>query len=1119
MKRKFLTFLLALGCVFSLGAITACGNFGNAANSGSSVEQNVFTMQTAYMKAQELGYEGSLEEFIQSISGKDGEAGKDGVGIANISVNQTGELVVVFSNGITVNLGSIKGQDGKDGVGVKSVEIIDNELVFTLSDGSVINLGNVVGADGQDGENGSNGESGKDGVGISSVQINDDGTATVYYTNGMSENIGKIVGEKGDVGDTGATGVGISAASIVDGNLIITFADNTSINCGKVVGEDGKDGVDGEDGKDGVSEFCVKSIKRTDSGELMITFTDGKTQTIFLGACFHENKTFKVVSGKTKPDYIDDAVWNESKYYCYGISVCDDCGAAEFDYSETNHVLISSVPDCVNGGSAECVFCDFKVEMTEPPLGHSLTTKWSMEEGETLCQDGGYAITYCTRCNWIDTPVVVGPIGHHSAKWTMVLSPELNKTGLVQGICDGCDLVVNDEKYSGCGQFVEMELPSLNSGYYTITNINQPDCSEPGTATYEMTVDGQIFAFNADLPAKHHSIITSDGGAEQLPAGAAIYADDEKYLGAWQLIAEEEIGCEEGAQGYFVCADCGKRVSIYVMAKHEMPTDTSQITFTPGDNGGMDIVAYECARCKQFVQAEMEHNYRRTLMITGNNQFEVETICTNSFNGVDCAYMQIAVVTNVTMISVKEPTCVEKGRIEYEYIAPDGESIRLFVSTAQTGHTIGDYEFFAGQRIDIDIANDLGFVTLDTGASTPICMGIVGVGTCEMCGNEIGVVLYREHTPDDGMILPTCEKDGEYKCADCGELVTVPALGHNIKSTIASEDSETYTIMEECQRADCGYSVERSVEKSCCQVELIEGASCANEGTLLIYIYADKSLTSLDCIVESKLPKTWHTLTYKGVPTAIDVNEVYEYDANMMLIVDGGADNILSCDSGDSVMAIFACEVCGLDTCGIRVRMAHTKPTDENLILRIEPDCIADGYDEWDCEVCGELCRDYIIPALGGHDLVYNFDHFSPPSYDIEGYIEVHCTRCDFMDFIQLPTLSNDCYLLNKMEEVCEQHKLVSCLLSAEKVIELGLSTDIWIAQINELKFVVDVGNGLYVPHIQEGAPIIWTDAIVEVKNGETWLYTYENTGYYCPRCDKVMIVNKYLISQELISE
>ena len=75
------------------------------------------------------------------MDGKDGAAGQDGVGIANIEINGNGELIVTLTDGTEKNLGKVTGNDG---VGIASVAINDSgELIVTLSDGTELNAGVV----------------------------------------------------------------------------------------------------------------------------------------------------------------------------------------------------------------------------------------------------------------------------------------------------------------------------------------------------------------------------------------------------------------------------------------------------------------------------------------------------------------------------------------------------------------------------------------------------------------------------------------------------------------------------------------------------------------------------------------------------------------------------------------------------------------------------------------------------------------------------------------------------------------------------------------------------------------------------------------------------------------
>lgn len=126
MKRKLIIVLLSLVCAlclaFGLFACYGTSNSGtssgseqtggNTDDSGETVDgtesdswsNGVYTLKTAYAEAQDLGYSGTLEEFIDLISGDDGT---DGIGILDIEINSSGELVIYLTDSTSKNLGKI----------------------------------------------------------------------------------------------------------------------------------------------------------------------------------------------------------------------------------------------------------------------------------------------------------------------------------------------------------------------------------------------------------------------------------------------------------------------------------------------------------------------------------------------------------------------------------------------------------------------------------------------------------------------------------------------------------------------------------------------------------------------------------------------------------------------------------------------------------------------------------------------------------------------------------------------------------------------------------------------------------------------------------------------------
>ena len=197
MKKKFLTVVLTLICAITFAfGFTACENSSDSADKWG----NVYTVEAAYAAAKDLGYNGTLEEFIENISGKDG---KDGIGITEALINKDGELIIVLSNGTTKNLGNVIGKDGVDGKdgedGLSAFEIYKKyhpDFEGTEEDW----IESLKGSDGKDGKDGTNG---KDGVGIKTAYINDDGELILVLTDGTTIHCGKVIADNTQQPDNG----------------------------------------------------------------------------------------------------------------------------------------------------------------------------------------------------------------------------------------------------------------------------------------------------------------------------------------------------------------------------------------------------------------------------------------------------------------------------------------------------------------------------------------------------------------------------------------------------------------------------------------------------------------------------------------------------------------------------------------------------------------------------------------------------------------------------------------------------------------------------------------------------------------------------------------------------
>jgi hypothetical protein len=104
MKKRL---LILLTLVFTLFTLASC-NIGNKPTEKPDVGEeddfdfNNITLLSAYSKAQDLGFSGTLEEFVEMLSGKDGadgKDGKDGIGIEKVEFDKDGNLLITYTDG------------------------------------------------------------------------------------------------------------------------------------------------------------------------------------------------------------------------------------------------------------------------------------------------------------------------------------------------------------------------------------------------------------------------------------------------------------------------------------------------------------------------------------------------------------------------------------------------------------------------------------------------------------------------------------------------------------------------------------------------------------------------------------------------------------------------------------------------------------------------------------------------------------------------------------------------------------------------------------------------------------------------------------------------------------
>ena len=177
---------------------------------------NATNGKSAYELALEHGFEGTEEEWLESLKGEPGEKGAKG--------------------------DSVKGDKGDKGNGIKSAVLnADYTLTITFDDGTSYTTPSIRGATGATGATGSAGAKGADGVGIASVKQTTTSTAddgnnvfTVTLTNGTTATFTVQNGSKGSPGTNGTNGTSVTVKSVSEstadgGSNIIAFSDGTTV--------------------------------------------------------------------------------------------------------------------------------------------------------------------------------------------------------------------------------------------------------------------------------------------------------------------------------------------------------------------------------------------------------------------------------------------------------------------------------------------------------------------------------------------------------------------------------------------------------------------------------------------------------------------------------------------------------------------------------------------------------------------------------------------------------------------------------------------------------------------------------------------------------------------------
>lgn len=284
MKKRFLILTVLCLALFIVCSLTACGN---ETSSSIDFEHETFTIQQAYAYAEELGYSGTLEDFVALLSGKDGKDGTNG-------------------------LNGQDGANGQDGVGISAISIsADGHLLVTLTDSQTVDCGALPTIKGEKGDTGAQGEQGIQGIQGEKGDKGDKGDTGAQGEKGDKGDTG-VRGEKGDKGDTGATGRGIKNTYIDDdGYLVVVYTDNSEQKLEKIKEKHPHDIIE---------EIVIIAEP---------TCTKTGTNYVVCKTCGELLRT--VITNKLPHDLEDTIISPNCTEQGYTTHICRDCGYIEVD--------------------------------------------------------------------------------------------------------------------------------------------------------------------------------------------------------------------------------------------------------------------------------------------------------------------------------------------------------------------------------------------------------------------------------------------------------------------------------------------------------------------------------------------------------------------------------------------------------------------------------------------------------------------------------------------------------------------------------------------------------------------------------------------------------------------
>ena len=564
MLKNVKLLLTVFALIVCLLGVTACGDLGGTTPEGPVVDnEDLDTIAVVYQKAVEIGYEGTIEEFLELVKGQDGEDGLDGetpyigadgnwwIGGVNTGVKAKGEDGIDGSNGV----------DGKDGLtpfigenGNWWIGETDTGIPATGPEGAQGETG-AAGADGKDGltpfigENGNwwigetdtnvkaageDGKDGQDGVGIDDITVDEDGNLVITMTDGSVKNLGKIVGAS----------AGFSEIRITEEKTL-----RITLNSGVIIETATLDII---------FKGLVNGMSINEKGEMFVYTTIGITEKLGTIEKVYVNAEGEIIITFDTGDEVS-----------FGKIYDVEGAACVHEYGEW---VCGLAPTCTSIGYnvATCALCgDQDIEFVEA-LGHDFGDSYVIKE--PVGEENGVQITACKVCGTAKMEFIDG--FSRGLSYERTDKDEYRVTG--KGTCkdehikvppqhEGLPVTeIGEKAFYDCDDVVSITLPETIVKVHDkafsdcdgLESVSMPDTAEIGTDVFRGSIHVEIIIKHilVFVEAKD-ATCTEPGNIAHWYCSVCdmYYEDEEQNVRLYDVVIPNAHDFVSG-----VCTKCGK---------------------------------------------------------------------------------------------------------------------------------------------------------------------------------------------------------------------------------------------------------------------------------------------------------------------------------------------------------------------------------------------------------------------------------------------------------------------------------------------------------------------------------------------------------------------------------